>query len=301
MKKLLLFAALIIIAGNSSGFAAMLMPERDSCNVVVINDTEEQNGIFITGTSGQKAAIDIPVASDVQITITGIKVTLSSMNPPTFVHFRFYNDTLSSPVDPEDPRQEIPGNIMFDVTNTVIDTFVVVGYEPDHQFYVRNITMALAEPIILKGSLVNGRYWMGVIADANAWATTAHYETGVGVVGESVAMGASTFDWFQMINLEGLYELTSECDLMVNTQNPGIQSELSIYPNPAGSYLSVNYLSGKTLIKVELYNISGQKVREFNTGFTYLNLSGLNDGLYMVRIIDNENKVINRKIIVAAD
>lgn len=300
MKNILLFTVLLMLGCNASGLASMTMPGQDSCNVVVINDTEEQNGIFITGTSGQKAAVDIPIASDIQMTITGIKVTLSSMNPPTFVHFRFYNDTLTNPEEPGEIPQEIPGDVMFDVTETEIDTFVVVGYEPMHQFYVRNLTITLPEPIILKGNLVQGHYWMGVIADANAWATTAHFDTGAGVVGESAAMGSDNFEWFQMINIEGLYELTADCSSFVSIQEPSSSEEISIYPNPARDYISITDNSGNQPIKAELYNFSGQKVLEYTSDFKNLNLSGLEDGVYMVKVIDSDNNVKNKKIVKAA-
>ncbi|PKP24829.1 MAG: hypothetical protein CVU06_04620 [Bacteroidetes bacterium HGW-Bacteroidetes-22] len=299
MKNILRLIALFMLGCNASGHASVMMPGQDSCNVVVINDTEEQNGLFITGNSGQKAAVDIPIASDIQMTITGIKVTLSSKIPPTYVHFRFYNDTLTNPEDPGEIPQEIPGDILFDVTATEIDTFIVVGYEPMHQFYVRNLTITLPEPIVLKGNLVQGRYWMGVIADANAWASTAHFETGAGVVGESVVMGGDNFEWFQMINLEGLYELTADCSAFVSVQDPIVNKGISIYPNPAGDYISVNHDSGETLKRAELYNLSGQKVRAFDSDFNNLDLSGLNDGVYMLRVFDAANNVVNKKIIKA--
>ncbi len=300
MKNALLFTTLLMLGCNVSGIASWMMPGSDSCNVVVINDTEEQNGIFITGTSGQKAAVDIPIASDIQMTITGIKVTLSSMNPPTYVHFRFYNDTLTNPEEPGEIPQEIPGAVMFDVTATEIDTFVVVGYEPMHQFYVRNLTITLPEPIILKGNLVQGHYWMGVIADANAWATTAHFDTGAGVVGESVAMGSDNFEWFQMINIEGLYEITAECSSFVSVREPSPLEAISIYPNPARDYISVIENSFYTVKKAELYNLSGQKVREYTSDFKTLSLSELEDGVYMLSIFDSNNNVINRKIVRAS-
>lgn len=297
MKRLILISVLLILGFLNSVNAGILLPAGDSCNAVVINDTEEQNGIFITGTSGQKAAIDIPIASDIRMTITSIKVTLSSMNPPTYIHLRFYNDTLSTPEDPEELPQEVPGDIMFDITDCEIDTFVVVGYEPSHQFYARNITLTLNQPIVLEGNLVGGRYWMGVIADANAWATTAHFDTGAGVIGEAVTMGSNNFDWFQMINLEGLYELTAECSSTVPTQDIPVNNEISLYPNPASDFLSIKNLSDKEILKIELLNLSGQELREYNTDHNYISLSGLNDGMYILRVIDQENNVSNHRII----
>ncbi|MGE5382296.1 MAG: T9SS type A sorting domain-containing protein [Omnitrophica WOR_2 bacterium] len=296
MKKLLLFTVLFIFGCNASSFAGIVMSTPDSCNAVVINDTEEQNGIFISGPQGQKAAVDIPIASDVQMTISGVKVTLSSINVPTYINLRFYNDTLSTPEDSLELPQQVPGDIMFDITDCVIDTFEVVGYEPNHQFVVRNITLTLNQPIVLNGNLVQGRYWMGVLSDAKAWATTAHYDTGAGVIGESVAMGSNTFDWFQMFNLEGLYELTAMCDVTVSNHDISVKNDISVFPNPASEFISVSDNTGKQLKKVEIFTLTGQKIREYNSNFGYLSLSGINKGLYIVRIIDNENNISNTKI-----
>lgn len=273
----------------------------DSCNAVVINDTEEQNGVFISGTSGQKAAIDIPIASDVEMTITGIKVTLSSMNPPSYVNLRFYNDTISNPEDSTMTPQEIPGDIMFDITDCTIDTFEVVGYEPMHNFTIRNITLALQEPIVLKGNLVKGRYWMGALSDANAWAITAHYDTGAGVIGESVAMGSNNFEWFQLMNQEGLYELEANCETVVSAFNAEPQQEVSIYPNPASSMLIITSQSGQHISNIEFYNIAGLKVKEYNNKEGAIDISDLSNGLYLVRVVGSNDNITYKKLIKNAE
>ncbi len=297
MKRLLLIFALFILGFQASVKAGLSAPLADSCNAVVINDTEEQNGIFIIGNSGQKAAIDIPIASDIRMTITGVKVTLSSVNPPTFVNLRFYNDTLSTPEDPSELPQEIPGDIMFTITDCEIDTFEIVGYEPMHQFYVRNITLALSEPIVLDGSQVGGRFWMVVLSDANAWATTAHYDTGEGVIGEAVAMGSNNSQWFQMINLEGLYELEAVCTSTVPVRNLPYNQQISIYPNPAADYISINNRGDNDIVKIELLNLSGQILKQYDGNLNYISLSGINDGMYLLRLTDDSNNVSNQRIV----
>ncbi|MBO6200580.1 MAG: hypothetical protein J6N74_03040, partial [Chryseobacterium sp.] len=75
--------------------------KAETCNTIVINDTEEENGIFIIGNGGQKAAVDIPIAENQTIKINSIVVTLASKLPPTFVNFIFYDNILSTPEDPE--------------------------------------------------------------------------------------------------------------------------------------------------------------------------------------------------------
>lgn len=268
----------------------------EACNAVVINDTEEENGVFISGVSGQKAAADIPIAADQQITITGVKVTLASMFEPEFVNLRFYDNILSTPEDPEDPTVYfIPGATLFDVATT-IESFEEIGYEPMHQFVIRRITLTLPQPIVLYGNQVADRYWMGVLSNANAWATTAHYETGDGVIGESVAMGSNNFQWFQLGNIEAQYELTAECSLLGVAQFSNA-NQLAVTPNPASDFLAISLASGKSVEKAEIYTVSGQKVFEINSGFDHINIAALSNGLYILKTHTNENQNYTTKFV----
>ncbi|MFT3796130.1 T9SS type A sorting domain-containing protein [Flavobacterium sp.] len=265
-----------------------------TCNTVVINDTEEENGVFISGMSGQKAAVDIPIGAEQQITISGIKVTLASQEVPNYVHLRFYENILSVPEDPEVQPGFIPGDIMFDV-NTEMGEFEVIGYEPLHQFYVRRITLVLAEPIVLSGNQVDGRYWMGALSNANAWATTAHGETGEGVVGESVAMGGNNFQWFQLLNIEAQYELTAECSALAVDQFNAHSA--MVVPNPASDFLKVMTASGQSIAKAEIFNVSGQKVKEIHANFDNINVAELSGGVYILKAYTNEDRNFTTKFV----
>jgi hypothetical protein len=270
---------------------------NETCNTVVINDTEEQNGAFIIGQSGQKAAVDIPIAANQVITISQLKVTLSSLEEPTFVHLRFYSNILSEPEDEEVQPGFIPGEILFDVEDTEIESFEVIGYEEMHDFYVRNITLTLAEPIVLNGADVDGRYWMGVLSDANAWASTAHYETGDGLVGESYAMGANTFEWFQMLNLELLYEITAECTTTAGTDD-FTENTVALYPNPAHTTFNIATTTGIEFTKAELFTITGQKVKEITgNSVTTISIADLASGMYVVKTTDANGTIYNNRLI----
>lgn len=282
-----------LLSNDQKQFASNLRTLGD-CDTVVINDTEEENGVFISGMSGQKAAVDIPIASNQQITITGVKVTLASQLVPNFVNLRFYSNVLSVPEDPEVLPGFIPGEILFDVATGMGD-FEVVGYEPLHQFYVRRITLTLPEPIVLSGNAVDGRYWMGALSNANAWATTAHGETGEGVIGESVAMGGNNFEWFQLLNIEGQYELTAECSLLAAEEF--MVDHASVAPNPASDVLKVGLASGKTIQKTEIFSVSGQKVMEVTAGFDSINVASLAGGIYILKIHTNEDQNFTTKFV----
>jgi len=68
-----------------------------------------------------------------------------------------------------------------------------------------------------------------------------------------------------------------------------------LYPNPANDYFTVN--NSEKVLKIIIYNQTGQKVFE-NKGFNNkINVSGLSDGIYYVVLQTNTNR-INRKLII---
>lgn len=273
------------------GFAGF----AQDCNTVVINDTEEQNGTFISGVQGQKAAADIPIAADQMMTITHIKVTLSSKFIPEYINFRFYNNKYNVPEDPEVAPGNIPGEILFDVTATTVGESTEIAYDADHDFYIRDINVELTEPIVLHGNLVDGRFWMGVLSDAKAWNSTAHYDTGEGVIGEALAMGSDSMEWFQLINLEQLYELTAECSVL-NTETFD-KAALNVYPNPAHDVLNITLPQGAEIAKTEIYTMTGQKVQETISGNQNINIAGLAAGVYIIKAQTADNSAYNGKFV----
>jgi hypothetical protein len=258
---------------------------NETCNTIVVNDTDEQNGSYISGAQGQKAAVDISIDATQIITITGLKLILTSLEVPTYAHLRFYNGTMSEANEEDGTAASlIPYETLFDVEDTEITDIVEVAYLSMQNMYVREITLTLATPIVLTGSEVDGRYWMGVLSDANAWGTTAHYDTGVGVVGQSLAMGSNNSDWFQLINLEGLYEMTAEC----TTATAGVatltaNNRSALFPNPVKDAFTVTVPSQSIITGTEIFSVSGQKIKEIAGGAATINVSGLAQGMYIVK------------------
>lgn len=282
------FYMTLFALASMTGFA-------QDCSTLVINDTAEQNGTFISGAQGQKAAADIPIEAGQQMTISHIKVTLSSKFIPEYIHFRFYANLYNVPEDPEVAPGNIPGEILFDVTGTTVGESTEIAYDEMHDFYIRDINVELNEPIILNGNLVEGRYWMGVLSDAKAWNSTAHYETGDGVVGESLAMGSDTMEWFQLINLEQLYELTAECSTL-GTDDFN-KAGLSVYPNPAHDVLTIALPQGTEITKTEIYTMTGQKVQEAATGNQNINIAGIAAGVYIIKAQTADNSAYNSRFV----
>ena len=270
--------------------------KAETCNTVVINDTEEENGVFIIGAGGQKAAVDIPIAANQTIKINSIVVTLASKLPPTFVNFLFYDNTLSTPEDPEDPRRNVPGQQILSVTDSSIESFEEVGYEPLHEFVIRKVKIKLNTPIVLNGTMSEGRIWMSTKSDANAWSSTAHYDTGEGVVGESLAMGSDTFDWFQLINQECLYELEAECDFL-NVADANLKSKVDIYPNPAQDHFEYQNLGSMKIVSVNIFDASGKLVKTLNGDRSKVEVQDLAKGVYIIKTKTSSNITLTNKLI----
>jgi hypothetical protein len=63
-----------------------------------------------------------------------------------------------------------------------------------------------------------------------------------------------------------------------------------LYPNPSSNYFTINANTSK----VEVYSITGQLVKSFNTaqskGYQFT-ITDLNEGMYFVRTLDENNEV----------
>jgi hypothetical protein len=100
--------------------------------------------------------------------------------------------------------------------------------------------------------------------------------------------------WF---NWEWILSITS-------TQESISQSDIEIYPNPCSDYLFI-----ETPIQIEdcqfyITNIAGWKVKSFNETVKSENklrisISGLDDGIYFITILDAKGSMILRKFVVS--
>ncbi|OAD90741.1 hypothetical protein A7A78_14335 [Aequorivita soesokkakensis] len=257
----------------------------EECDDVITCDNLE-NGVFINGTSGQKAAIDIPIDAQTVITINQIKVTLSSGPEPAFVHFKFYKSNDSIPTD-----------IYQEITNTTIIASDSIGYEPLHSFVIRNVTLELQDAIVLNGAETTDRFWMSAISDANAWATTDGVSNGAGITGKAIAMGSDNFDWFTLGDIEGLYEIEAECELLGVDDND-VTGIAAVYPNPASNKLNIRLTKGKAIQQTDIFNITGQKIKSFGSESENLDISFLTNGLYFAKIYSSENQTSVVKFVV---
>lgn len=66
-------------------------------------------------------------------------------------------------------------------------------------------------------------------------------------------------------------------------------TELSIYPNPAQDFITVN---GSDISKIDIHDIAGRKIKSFShTPNVAHDISFLRNGLYIVRMFDTRGKI----------
>jgi hypothetical protein len=76
--------------------------------------------------------------------------------------------------------------------------------------------------------------------------------------------------------------------------NKGI-NVLEIYPNPVATTLQIN--SEETMHFVEIYNATGKKVLEITTNENNIDVSKLNQGIYYIRLSENQRMRSSKFII----
>jgi hypothetical protein len=83
-------------------------------------------------------------------------------------------------------------------------------------------------------------------------------------------------------------------------------AKLEIYPNPASGSVNVSYMVTRAQsVKIEVSDMTGQKVREINTtahsseNLEKINVSDLRSGIYTVRLTTQDGSEMVRKLILA--
>lgn len=84
-------------------------------------------------------------------------------------------------------------------------------------------------------------------------------------------------------------------DTNLNTPEFNVANQIDIYPNPAVNYMNIK--NGQHVAQVQVYNLSGQLVSQFNEAREKLYLGDLPAGGYLIRIIDKNNKTYHKKLL----
>lgn len=110
-----------------------------------------------------------------------------------------------------------------------------------------------------------------------------------GIQGKEACITLKVFekeDTSNFINIEYFFNKET-----IGTNNTQRNIQFRMYPNPAQDQFYVDYNTG--LARIEMYNVVGSKVLTFRTEPSKAyNISSLEEGVYMVKFITTENKVL---------
>ena len=79
-----------------------------------------------------------------------------------------------------------------------------------------------------------------------------------------------------------------------NTDNVVTSGNLEAFPNPSSGYLT---LEAKGIKRAELIDIKGKIVRTFVKDFNHLDISGLQKGIYLIRVFTSEGTAVKKVIL----
>ena len=94
----------------------------------------------------------------------------------------------------------------------------------------------------------------------------------------------------------GTIENGTLADLLVGIPEEKDEASIQIYPNPARNTVSITHVENADVL---VYNMEGQQVlaQERVSGTCTFNVSGLMNGTYIVKIL-NEDEIITRKVVI---
>ena len=100
-----------------------------------------------------------------------------------------------------------------------------------------------------------------------------------------------------MINADGSYTYSTVARVDIDIK----ENHLLITPNPVSGKFSIQYSANNTVLQIAIFDEQGKKVREYAPanaiGSLFIDADNFRPGLYFVRMIDKNNKVLTQKFI----
>lgn len=141
--------------------------------------------------------------------------------------------------------------------------------------------------------------WIGTQGDINSEFDNARFNCGtldLSTVAKIKALIFNKANFTTSNNAPG-FTLPSGCRYMdpaLDNKQFDFEENISVFPNPFTDKISI--VSVKTLKKIEIYTILGEKVLSDDFKYT-LDMSHFSDGVYFVKLIDENNNHIIRKVV----
>ncbi|TVQ93012.1 MAG: T9SS C-terminal target domain-containing protein, partial [Bacteroidetes bacterium] len=207
----------------------------------------------------------------------------------------------------EDQSQVVTVN--FDATNLEPGTYNanirISNNSINEQLVIVPVTLVVSEPVMYTLTLLVNPDDAGVVTGSGTY-----------TAGTVVTVNAVANEGYEFINWtdadDNVVSDVAENEITVNEDLTFIanfeltvnvfdiwESQLSIYPNPASDI--INFISNDNIRKLELFTLTGQKVygAEVNHNNYKLDVSGLPQGFYIVKLTNMEGEIHTTRILIA--
>ncbi len=248
----------------------------EDCNQEVLSNALE-NGSFLGGDTNQRLAVDITVAANTQMTISGIEPTIiiPEGGEATTFGFVFYADDAG-----------IPGAEVDNAVGNIVSS-TITGQNFGRDFIRYELT--LDTQVVLEP----GTYWMEMTSDAEGWETTTASAIGSALVfSNDSTSGAWVVDG---TGAELVYEIVATCETLGVSDMDSF--DFAYYPNPVKNELNIS--SQKSVKSVMVYNLAGQQVstQKMNQTNGTVNTASLAPGVYIFKALLEGGQVETFKVI----
>lgn len=171
-----------------------------------------------------------------------------------------------------------------------------------HEWHGANLSNDEPELIYIQ----NTDHHSGVMIDSLTYTIGEPWPDGAAGQGYSMELinplldNSNPINWKNSNNYVGnyngadIYASPGSANSVLGIRDLSKEKMLNIYPNPVRDLLIIN--SQVKITKVEIYSILGKKVQEKKTNFNSIQLSGLSNGVYIVKIYF-ETEFMFKKII----
>jgi N-acetylneuraminic acid mutarotase len=132
-------------------------------------------------------------------------------------------------------------------------------------------------------------------AVANTWTQLSNYSGGAVAGPFCISTGTRAFVGggynSGIVPRNDVWEFASATTGINEMEN----SSSAIYPNPSSGF--IYFHSSEDIERIELFNLTGQKISSCNNLKGPVDISGLSDGIYIVRMISRNGNINNERII----
>jgi hypothetical protein len=118
----------------------------------------------------------------------------------------------------------------------------------------------------------------------------------------AIIIDSLTIEWpsgitchFTNIDVNQFMVIDENCSI-AGVKEDNLSQEVTIFPNPAESYLRIKSISGKVIEEVRIYNLTGQKIFEQSLLVEQLDVSFLKSGMYIIEMTSDKS-VVRQKLI----